>query len=301
MKFGVRGWCCGVTAIAGLLCMSLGRAAEPVPTAAGANGLDPARWVLAWSDEFNYTGLPDPAKWGYEEGFVRNHESQFYTHDRKENARVENGMLIIEGRKEHYKNPNYDPAAKHGLRSQEFAEYTAASLITRNKESWRYGRIEVLARLPQGKGVWPAIWTLGTDETTIGWPRCGEIDIMEFVGHDPTHIHGTVHYGKDGKHESSHEQITVHAPWDDFHVYAVEWSPSTIDWSFDGTKYHSFKVDEAGAGASNAFRKPHYLLLNLALGGDWGGAIDDRMMPQKFMIKYVRVYKQKGETVEAGK
>lgn len=249
-------------------------------------------WKLVWADEFNYKGLPDPTKWGYEEGFVRNKERQFYTRARKENARVENGTLVIEARREHWPNPAYKPGATDWKRSQEAADYTAASIITRNKASFKYGRIEVRAKVPGGKGVWPAIWTLGTTNTAVGWPRCGEIDIMEFVGNDPDRIHGTVHFSRDGKHASSGGKIVTQAPFNDFHVYAVEWSPEKIVFMFDGKPYHSFNVDDAGKGSDNPFRNPHYLLLNLAMGGGWGGSIDESSLPQKYLIDYVRVYEK---------
>ena len=147
-------------------------------------------WRLVWSDEFDYTGLPDPKKWDYEEGFVRNNEAQYYTRARKENARVENGMLVIEGRKEKFPVPQ----ASSGGKGRQFADYTAASLITLNKADWKFGRIEVRAKLPQGRGVWPAIWMLGSNIRQVGWPACGEIDIMEFVGHTPGFVHATVHF-----------------------------------------------------------------------------------------------------------
>ena len=149
------------------------------------------KWQLVWSDEFNYHGLPDPAKWDYEEGFVRNGESQYYTRARLANARVEDGHLTIECRKETFTPPNHAPVA-----------YTAASLITLHKEAWQSGRIEVRAKLPYGQGVWPAIWTLGTNITQVGWPACGEIDIMEFVGKETNNVHGTVHYAVDGQHQA---------------------------------------------------------------------------------------------------
>src|SRR5690348_5754560 len=141
--------------------------------------LSAANWKLVWSDEFEQPGLPDPAKWNYEEGFIRNNEAQFYTTNRSENARVENGMLVIEARKERFKNPAFDPEAKGRggpRRNREYAEYTSASLTTRGKASWTYGRIEVKAKLPTARGTWPAIWTLGTNRQA-GWPACGEIDI----------------------------------------------------------------------------------------------------------------------------
>lgn len=241
-----------------------------------------ADWQLVWSDEFNYQGLPDPAKWGYEVGFVRNHESQYYTKARLENARVENGRLVIEGRKEHYVPPGHAAV-----------EYTSASLTTQGLESFQYGRIEMRAKLPQGKGVWPAFWTLGTNITRIGWPRCGEDDIMEFIGKDTNHIYGTLHFSRNGQHASDGGKVEVAAPYDDFHIYAVEWSPERIDFFVDDRKYHSVNLDKAGSGEDNPFRKPHYLILNLALGGDWGGPIDDDLMPQKYLVDYVRVYQKK--------
>ena len=246
----------------------------------------PPGYKLVWSDEFNYQGLPDPAKWGYEEGFVRNHESQYYTKARLENARVENGMLVIEGRKERFEIPH---PGRHG----EVAQYTAASLITLEKASWKYGRVEVRAKLPHGKGVWPAIWMMGADATRVGWPACGEIDVMEFVGHTPDHVFATVHWGKDGQHhQSAGNSLKVKTPWDDFHVYAVEWTPEQMLFYYDQTCYHRFDVKKADQKDGNPFRRPHYLLLNLALGGEWGGKIDDSMLPQKFLIDYVRVYQK---------
>jgi len=239
-------------------------------------------WELVWADEFNYDGLPDKTKWGYEEGFVRNQESQYYTRARPENARVENGMLVIECRKEHFK-----PASHAAV------EYTSASLVTRDKMSFQYGRIEMRAKIPHGKGSWPAFWTLGADERKIGWPRCGEIDVMEFVGKEPGRIYGTMHFAIDGKHKSDGGKIETEKPFDDFHIYAIEWHPDRVDFFFDSTKYHTVLVDKAGSGAENPFRKPHYLIINYALGGSWGGTIDDATLPQKYLIDYVRVYKQK--------
>ena len=256
-----------------------------------ATSLHAAGWDLVWSDEFDREGLPDEAKWDYEQGFVRNNEAQFYTRARKENARVENGMLVIEGRKERFAIPK--PAPGRGAQSRDFADYTSASLITRKKADWTFGRIELRAKLPHGKGVWPAVWTLGVNISEVRWPACGEIDIMEFVGHDPNHVHGTVHWGRGGKHESSGGKLETPTPFADFHVYAIEWRPDRIDFFFDERKYHTFPVEKAGPGDANPFRKPHYLLINLALGGTWGGPIDDAILPQKFLVDYVRLYREK--------
>ena len=244
-------------------------------------GVRAGDWKLVWADEFNYSGLPDPAKWDYEAGFVRNHESQYYTRARLENARVENGLLVIECKKEHYK-PEHHAAV----------EYTAASLITEGKASWCYGRIEMRAKLPKGKGVWPALWIMGTNRNAVGWPACGETDIMELVGKDPNTIHGTLHFGAKGKHKSDGGKFAADRPSDGFHIYAVEWFPDRIDFFYDTNKYHTVKLDKAGPGAANPFRQPHYLLLNFALGGGWGGPVDDANLPQKYLIDYVRVYQQ---------
>lgn len=252
-------------------------------------------WRLVWADEFEVDGLPDPAKWDYEEGFVRNRELQYYTRARLENARVENGVMVIEGRRERFRNPRYREGSNRWMEQREYAEYTAASLVTQNRASWQYGRIEVRAKLPRGKGVWPAIWTLGANRSEIGWPRCGEIDIMEFVGKEPNRVHANVHFAVDGEHRSNGGNIEVEEPFGDFHLYALEWDQESMRFYFDQTLYHTFPLDQAGEGEDNPFRKPHYLLINLALGGSWGGEMDDSVLPQQYLIDYVRVYEPAGE------
>jgi beta-glucanase (GH16 family) len=245
----------------------------------------PPGYELVWSDEFSKDpdGLPDPAKWNYEEGFIRNHESQYYTKARKENARIENGQLIIEGRKE-----DYTPSGA----AAPVAHYTSAALETIGKADWQYGRIEVRAKLPAGKGVWPAIWTLGSNIHQVGWPRCGEIDIMELVGKEPGIIHGTIHYFINGKHASQGNKLPIDKPDATFHVYAAEWTPDHIDLFVDDKKYFSFNTSLADNDGQNPFHKPHYLILNLALGGEWGGPIDDSIFPQRMTVDYVRVYQK---------
>ena len=252
-------------------------------------------WKLVWSDEFDRDGLPDPAKWVYEQGFLRNQEVQFYTEGRKKNARVEGGNLILEGRKENYPVPAGAPNAV----GRDAAEYTAASLTTEGKASWRYGRLEVRAKIPGGKGTWPAFWTLGTNIRQVGWPECGEIDVLEFVGKEqPVRLHSTVHYEDraEGKKRSAGNRLEVPDAHDEFHRYTVEWDEHAIRFLMDdrpvGT---SFDVDKAGLGEDNPFRKPHYLLVNLALGGTWGGpVIDAAALPQQYVIDYVRVYQRPG-------
>ena len=237
-------------------------------------------WSLVWSDEFDVEGLPDEARWTYEEGLIRNEEAQYYTR-RAENARVEDGTLVIEARRERY----------------ESAEYTSASLTTQGKASWRYGRIEVRAKLPTGRGMWPAIWMLGTNIDEVGWPECGEIDIMENVGFDPDRIHGNVHTEAFNHVLGTNKgaSIELPRPHEDFHVYAVEWYPSHIDFFVDEVQYFSFQ--NTGGGVSEwPFDQPHYLIINAAIGGGWGGqqGIDDSIFPQRYYIDYVRVYELAG-------
>ncbi|HZW34082.1 MAG TPA: glycoside hydrolase family 16 protein [Isosphaeraceae bacterium] len=253
-----------------------------------------ADWKLVWSDEFDGRGLPDPARWTYETGYVRNHERQFYTRARPENARLEGGRLIIEARKERYRLPGSDakaPAEGRGRRGRDRqdAEYTSASLTTQGKAAWTYGRIEVRAKLPAGRGTWPAIWTLGTNIPEVGWPACGEIDIMEFVGFQPGVIHATVHTSKTDKGD----RITIADASQAFHVYAMEWDAQKIDFFVDQKRYFTYRNDGTGRG-SWPYDRPQYLILNLAIGGNWGGqkGIDAAIFPQRYEIDYVRVYQR---------
>lgn len=246
-------------------------------------------WKLVWADEFDKAGLPDKSKWIYEEGFVRNEEAQYYTRERKENARVENGMLVIEARKERMKNPGYKAGSKRWQQSREFAEYTSAAIETRGIASWQYGRFEIRAKLPSGKGMWPAFWTLGVER---GWPANGEIDIMEWWGKKPLEMTACLHYQVNGKHASKPGRMQTADPSEAFHVYAMEWTPERIEFFMDGKKFHSFDVEQAKNGEFNPYRQPHFILLNLALGGRSGGKIDDSKLPQKFIVDYVRVYQK---------
>jgi beta-glucanase (GH16 family) len=261
-------------------------AAALVLVCGAAAAQERAGWTLVWSDEFDTPGLPDPAKWGYETGFVRNNEAQYYTQRRAENARVENGVLVIEGRREEYTAPD----------GKATAHYTAASVTTEGKFAPLFGRIEVKARLPKGRGMWPAAWMLGTNIRTVSWPRCGEIDIMEFVGHEPEKVFATVHwYGAEaGRHVSSGGNLPGQKPSDDFHVYAVEWFADRMDFFYDDTRVFTYPVEKAGPSETNPFLKPHYLIMNLAVGGGWGGqkGIDDTIFPQRYEIDYVRMYKK---------
>lgn len=254
-------------------------------------------WKLVWSDEFDKPGPPDPSKWAFESGFIRNNEQQLYTRDRAENARVENGMLVIEARKEHFKNPAFKPstnAAPRRRAGREFAEYTSASLTTRGKASWTYGRIEVRAKLPAGRGTWPAIWTLGNNPRA-GWPACGEIDIMEFVGFEPGVVHANIHTRKYNHVQKTGKgsQIKIPDASEAFHNYAVEWDAQHMDFFVDDHKYFTFRNEGTGVDAW-PYDKDQYLILNLAIGGAWGGAkgIDEAIFPQRYYVDYVRVFEK---------
>lgn len=256
-------------------CAWIGDALEDSPRSPG--------WLLVFADEFEGSGPPDPTKWTPELGYVRNEEAQYYT-ARRENLRVENGALVIEAHKERY---------------QRF-DYTSASITTINHRHFLYGRIEVRAKIPAARGTWPAAWLRPADIDQIRWPTSGEIDIMEHVGHEPNRIYGTVHTPA-YNHILGNARgagIEIEAPWAEFHVYAIEWSPDRIDFLVDDRRYFSFANEGGGEGVW-PFDKPYFLILNLAIGGNWGGerGIDDASFPQQYVIDYVRVYQLDLSTV----
>ena len=236
---------------------------------------------LVWHDEFNGTGLPDPDKWSYEKGYVRNREMQYYTVSRAENAVQRNGNLVITARN--------DSAMIDG----EIRPVTSASLISKGKGDWKYGRVEVRAKLPSCLGTWPAIWMLPTTGVYGGWPKSGEIDIMEHVGYDPDKIYFNLHTGKYNHTKGTGRGTSVNYPQPDkdFHIYAVEWFEDRIDWFFDDAKVFSVQNDGTG-WESWPLDQPFYLILNFAFGGAWGAqkGVDLRALPQEFRIDYVRVF-----------
>ena len=238
----------------------------------------PTTYKLVWSDEFNTDGKPDISKWTYETGGNGwgNNELEYYT-DSLTNGRVENGNLVIEARYENYAGSNY----------------TSARIISKNKAQWTYGKFDIRAKIPKGKGTWPAIWLLSANNPLV-WPDNGEIDIMEEVGFDPNVIHGTAHnklyYGGNGKGSS----VPVPTAQDSFHVYSVEWTPHTLTWSVDSTVYYSYNDPYIGYNAW-PYTSDFFMILNLAIGGNWGGAqgVDNTIFPQQMLIDYVRVYQKK--------
>ncbi|HWD39759.1 MAG TPA: glycoside hydrolase family 16 protein [Fimbriimonas sp.] len=235
---------------------------------------------MVWQDDFRKSGLPDSAKWNYEKGLVRNHEAQYYTENRLENAHVDHHMLTIEARKEVYEN----------------AEYTSAAL--ESKLSWDHGYFEIKAKIPTGRGAWPAIWFLGNSirekgPAYVGWPACGEIDLMENVGFDPEKVHFNIHVPKNSTAQGSVASSHIEVPkvWEGWHVYGLDYQPHRLDLYFDGKKVMSY-LDDGSGEAQWPFDRPQFLILNLAIGGDWGGqkGIDPAAFPSKFQIAYVKVY-----------
>lgn len=235
--------------------------------------------TATWSDEFEYDGLPATAKWDYDLGGSGwgNNEKQNYT-NKLENVSVGNGVLTITAKKEN----------SGGM------GYSSTRLVTRNKLDVLYGRIEVKAKLPSGKGTWPAIWMLPTDRAYGDWPKSGEIDIMEHVGYDQDNVHFTTHtesyYFKINTQKSATRKIPGVSTA--FHLYRVDWTPYAIRGYFDDVKVFEF-VNEGKTYKEWPFDKRFHLLLNIAVGGDWGGAqgIDDSIFPQKLTVDYVRYYK----------
>jgi len=237
-------------------------------------------YKLVWADEFDYLGNPDETKWNYDIGGHGwgNRELQYYTN---ENAMVSDGYLAIKARKEKCKN----------------CDYTSARLVSKSKGDFLYGRIEVKAKLPVGRGTWPAIWMLPTERLYGGWPCSGEIDIMEHVGYDPGFIHASVHtetYNHMIGTQFSNKVLCSDVT-DAFHVYSIEWLPDVIKWYLDDQLYFTYKPSvftELTSQKEWPFDKHFYIILNLAVGGNWGAVkgVDETVFPQELLVDYVRVY-----------
>jgi beta-glucanase (GH16 family) len=245
-------------------------------------------WQLVWYDEFEGSEF-DLEKWSYQLGDGchisqdlcgwGNNELQYYT-DREENIYIEDDMLHIVAHEERYEGMNY----------------TSARIRTKDKGDWQYGRLEIRAKLPEGQGIWPAVWMLPTDNLFGGWPKSGEIDIMEMVGHEPETIHGTVHYGPDwpnNQYTGTSFTLDDGIFADDFHVFSIEWEQNEINWFVDGD--HFFTVTPNTLSPHQyPFNARFHLLINLAVGGNWPGSPDHTTeFPQKLIVDYVRVYQFK--------
>lgn len=272
--------CLLVTLVALAACSSaagvgIAPAATPAPTPIAV----PDGYKLVWHDEFEGPGI-DRTSWTFDEGGGGwgNGEAQFYT-SRPENARLENGLLIVEARQE-----------KH-----EGSYYTSARLKTQGLREFQYGRIEARLKVPSGAGLWPAFWMLGASFDRKNWPDCGEIDIMEYVGREPDLVIGTAHGpGYSGALGISQWNRRPESIADDFHTFAIEWAPGQIDWFYDGVKYHT--VTPAVVGDRKwVFDQPFFIILNLAVGGTLGGTIGlDTKFPKQLEVDYVRVFQTSG-------
>jgi beta-glucanase (GH16 family) len=274
-----------------LLAMMIGLLADAALADEPARQVDGYR--LVWADEFDKDGSLDEKDWVYERGFVRNHEHQWY---QPENATCRGGFLVIEGRREKKPNPAYEVGSRDWRRGREHIEYTSTSVMTRGKHAWKYGRFEMRARIDTRPGLWPAFWTLGTAGP---WPANGEIDIMEFYR---GMLLANVAWGTDRRNIARWD--TVKKPiaefkdpeWSKaFHVWRMDWDEKAIKLYVDGELLNETDLAETingDAGRRNPFKQEHYLLMNLAIGGDNGGDPSATEFPAKFEIDYVRVYQK---------
>ena len=226
--------------------------------------------ILVWSEEFDTDGAPCSGTWGYNTGAGGwgNGESQYYT-DRPENVIVENGILKITAIAESYNG----------------SEYTSARLLSKDKFDFQYGRVEVRAKLPEGGGTWPAIWMLGANIDEVSWPFCGEIDIMEHKGNNQNRIYGSLHYPGNSGGNSNTDSVSVPNVSTEFHNYEVEWTESSINFFVDGEQYHTFSNN-----SNVPFNQEFFFILNVAMGGDFGGSIDPLFEQSSMEIDYIRVY-----------
>lgn len=233
----------------------------------------PKNLVLAWSDEFDKNGAPDPAKWGYDIGTGSNgwgnNEVQYYT-NRTQNAVVENGVLKIRAIRENF---NGSP-------------FTSARLLTKGKYEFKYGRVEVRAKVPAGVGTWPAAWMMGGDIGTVGWPACGESDIMEHRGSDLNRIVAALHFPGNSGGNAVVGRTLIQNATTEFHIYRFDWTASTLQFYVDGQLFHSMANNP-----SIPYNKDFFILLNLAMGGTFGGPVDASLNSATYEIDYVRVYR----------
>jgi hypothetical protein len=250
-----------------------------IPSEGYTTPLDYAGYQRLWSDEFTGATL-DSTIWTRETGGGGwgNNELQFYT-NRTDNAFLTNGNLVIEAKQEVFGNRNY----------------TSARLITKGKREFTFGRVDIRAKLPKGKGIWPALWMLGKKIDQVGWPNCGEIDIMEIIGSAPNKVHGTVHYGPQGSSTSTQKTGTYTLPSGDFsqkfHVFSLIWTADNIEILVNDISY--FKTDRTQVGAIYPFNEPFFMLFNVAVGGNWPGSPDaTTVFPQQMTVDYIRVFKK---------
>jgi beta-glucanase (GH16 family) len=271
-----------------LTLLLLGLAGPPAPFCLIARADDPTVWSLVWSDEFDGPSgaAIDASRWTAETGGWGwgNNELEYYT-NRVSNAYLENGALVIRADKETYTGP--DNVTRN---------YTSARLITKSKFAQAYGRFEARIKLPYGQGIWPAFWMLGDDIDAVGWPSCGEIDIMENIGSEPATVHGTFHgpgYSGAGGLTGSYQLAAGQKLADDYHTFAVEWEPNVIRFYVDGLLYKTRNAADLPSGTTWVFNHPFFIILNVAVGGNWPGSPDaTTVFPQTMKVDYVRVYQR---------
>ena len=250
----------------------------------------PAGYGLVWSDEFSVDGLPDPAKWAYDTGRNKagwyNHELQYYSPERAQNAELRGGRLVITARKE-------TPSSAPDWGRQ---RYTSARMLTRGKAEWTYGFFEIRARLACGKGTWPAIWMLGSQGD---WPAGGELDIMEHIGHQPGRVFSSVHTAAGSGAKSVGAAVQLADVCNTFHDYQMHWTKQGIRFGIDGLAHYEYLNPGSGSGSGNGngsdrgpFDAPQFLILNIAIGGDLGGKVDDAIFPVQMEVDHVRVYQR---------
>lgn len=257
-------------------------------------------YTLVWADEFDQDGRPNPDNWTYEHGFVRNEELQWYQPD---NAFCEDGLLVIEGRREKVINPNYEPGSRDWKRGREYAEYTSACLKTVGLQEWKFGRFLIRAKIEATPGLWPAIWTLGSAR---GWPGCGEIDIMEYY-RGMILANACWESGQRWRPTWDDSRTPVEEfggpKWDDqFHLWRMDWDEKEIKLYLDDRLLNTIDLTQTinnDRERANPFHEPHYLLLNLAIGGQQGGDPSNVTFPTRYEIDYVRVYQKQGQKVNA--
>ncbi|MEO1030054.1 glycoside hydrolase family 16 protein [Winogradskyella sp.] len=290
IKLSTLQWCCALLGMGTIGVVAVSCNPDDTQVVANFN-------TITMQDEFDVDGAPDPTVWGYEigDGTAQgipgwgNNELQYYT-DRPENVVVENGMLKITAIQEDF----------------EGSSYTSARILTQGLFEQQYGRFEARIKLPWGKGLWPAFWLLGNDCAENPWPNCGEIDIMEYLGDDPTVVFGSVHGpGYNGGDSVSKEYRLPDARFDDeFHVFGVEWSPNRINYYVDDVLYQSITpetiADEAAESIDDSlldnagewvFNRPFYIIINIAVGGNLPGSPNaDTVFPQTMYVDYVRAY-----------
>lgn len=257
-------------------------------------------YTLHWNDEFNGSGAPDPNNWNAEYGFMRNQELQWYQAD---NASCGDGVLTITGKRERFKNPNYVAGSSDWTKNREYVEYTSSSLTTLDKMHFKFGRIEVRAKIPTAKGAWPAIWTLGESGE---WPSCGEIDILEYyLANGEPHIHANFAWGKANRWEANwdswkrpfSEFTAIDPEWaNKFHTWVMDWNEDKTYMYIDGELIREVWTNSMWNGGydgnwGDPFHQPHYVLLNLALGSN-GGNPGESTFPMKYEVDYVRIYKK---------